>query len=221
MKRGKATVEWGLSGWVIVLLVGVAAPVPEASAAKNLARNPSFELDENQDGMRDDWQPFELHPHRTSQCKRSNVVSHDGRHSAKITQGHLYAAITGTAGWIQRRIVDRGGGKTFRVSVYVRAGKPAQPSRYVKTIFPTCVRLYLFGENPKTGNDYSGAASPIFEIGPEWQEISHTNTFARNIAAVSLILAREAQIGGGDVWFDDVEVREISSQAHVQKEELP
>ena len=30
MKRDRAIVGWGLSGWVIVLLVGVAAPVPEA-----------------------------------------------------------------------------------------------------------------------------------------------------------------------------------------------
>lgn len=45
--------------------------------------------------------------------------------------------------------------------------------------------------------------------GEEWQKITHTVTFARDITQVSLILAREAQIGGGHVWFDSVDVVEV------------
>lgn len=218
MERKRAMIGWWFARWAMVLLVVVMAaqaPGPfmvsgaEPSGAKNLARNPSFEVDEDQNGMPDDWEPFELcTPYRTSKCKYDRLTSYHGEHSAMITQGNLYAAITGTAGWIQRRIVNRGGGKTFRVSVYVRAGKPETANPYVKEIFPTRVRLYLFGEDPKRGSDYSGAASPVFEVGEEWQKISHTNTFPRNITAVSLILAREAQVGGGHVWFDHVEVVE-------------
>lgn len=210
MVRNRAMLPWLLGVWAMALwLVAAAASAPEVAAVRNLCRNPGFELDKNQDGMPDDWESVELHAHRTSQCKHDRQISYAGHCSAMITQGSLYATITGTAGWIQRRMVERGGGKTLRVSVYVRAGEPEQVNRYVKTIFPTRVRLYLFGEDRKTGTDYSGAASPVFEIGPEWQKISHTNTFPRNITAVSLILAREAQVGGGHVWFDNVEVVEV------------
>jgi len=185
------------------------AHAAEPAASENLVRNPSFEKDEDQDGLPDGWEPIELcTPYRTTKCEHDRSAASEGKCSAMIRQGHLYLSITGTAGWIQRRIVEQGGGKTFRVSVHVRARKPEKSSPYVKTIFPTRVRLYLFGEVPKAGSDYTGAASSVSEIGEEWQEISHTNTFGANIAAVCLILAREAQVGGGDVCFDRVEVVE-------------
>ena len=186
----------------------LAGPAPEA--ARNLTRNPSFERDDDQDGVPDDWVPFELcTPHRTTKCILDAQTAHAGERSAKVEQGHLYLVITGTMGWIQRGVVDHAGGKTFRVSAYVRAGKPAKNNPYVKTFFPTRVRLYFFGENPKRGADYTGAASPIFDVGPEWQRIAHTVTFPGHITRASLILAREAQRGGGDVWFDSVEVVEV------------
>lgn len=184
------------------------AEVP--AAAKNLVRNPSFELDANENGEPDAWEPFELcTPYRTSECSLDSQVAYEGERSAMVTQGSLYCTITGTMGWLQRGLVDHGGGKTYRVSAYVRAGKPEKVSGYIKTIFPTRVRLYLFGEDPNRGPDYTDAASPIFDVGPEWQKTTHTVTFARDIAKVSLILAREAQIGGGHVWFDSVEVVEV------------
>ena len=115
------------------------------ATAKNLARNPSFELDVNKDGSPDAWDPFELcTPHHTTQCSRDAQVAREGKHSAMIAQGSLYCTITGTKGWLQHGIVEKGGGKTYRVSVYVRAGKPEKVSGYIKTIFPTRVRLYLF-----------------------------------------------------------------------------
>jgi len=185
---------------------GEAAP----AATRNLTRNAGFELDANEDGVPDDWESIDLcTPYRTTKCSLDAQVAHAGERSAMIAQGHLYLVITGTMGWIQRAIVGQGGGKTFRVSAYVRAGKPAKNNPYVKTFFPTRVRLYLFGEDPKRGPDYTGAASPIFDVGEEWQKITHTVTFARDITQVSLILAREAQIGGGHVWFDSVEVVEV------------
>ena len=185
-----------------------AEPAPEA--AQNLVRNPSFERDEDKDGVPDHWAPFELcTPHRTTKCILDAQTAHAGERSAMVEQGHLYLVITGTMGWIQRGLVEHAGGKTFRVSAYVRAGKPAKNNPYVKTFFPTRVRLYLFGEDPKRGADYTGAASPIFDVGPEWQRIVHTVTFPSNITKASLILAREAQRGGGDVWFDSVEVVEV------------
>ena len=181
-----------------------------SATAQNLARNPSFELDENKDGVPDDWEPFDLcTPYRTTRCSQDTQVVHTGQRSAMIMQGELYLVITGTMGWLQRGTVHQGGGKTFRVSACVRAGEPEKNNPYVKTFFPTRVRLYLFGEDPKRGADYTGAASPIFDVGPEWQRIVHTVTFPSNITKASLILAREAQRGGGDVWFDSVEVVEV------------
>ncbi|MDP6778656.1 MAG: hypothetical protein QGI83_18020 [Candidatus Latescibacteria bacterium] len=204
-----------MHAWFVTALValcglgGSGAETPPPS--QNLVRNPSFELDANGDGIPDAWQPYRLcTPYGAGECTQDGSISYDGASSGRITQGHIYAAITGSTGWLQQGIVERGGGRTFRVSVYVRAGKPV-PSRwdgYVKSIFPTRVRLYLFGHDPLRGDDYEGAASPIIEVGTEWQEISHTNTFAPPIHSVSVLLAREAQVGGGDVWFDRVEVVE-------------
>ena len=209
MPDPETTPRW-LPLCAMALLAAAAAGVAAPSPTRNLARNRSFEADENKDGLPDGWEPIELcTPYRTTRCERNTAAASHGSCSAMIRQGSLYLTITGTAGWVQRRIVEQGGGKTFRVSVQVRAAKPKKNSPYVKAVFPTRVRLYLFGEDPKTGNDYTGAASPIFEVGPEWQKVSHTNTFPAHIAAVSLILAREAQNGGGDVWFDRVEVVEV------------
>ena len=193
-----------------ILTTGAWGGETAQAAAKNLARNPSFELDANKDGAPDEWAPIQLcTPYRTTKCSLDTNVAHAGQRSAMIAQGHLYLIITGTKGWLQRGVVQKGGGRTFRVSVYVRAGKPKKNNAYVKSVFPTRVRLYLFGDDPKRGLDYTGAASPIFDIGPEWQKITHTVTFARAITSVSLILAREAQREGGDVWFDSVEVVEV------------
>lgn len=195
-----------------LLLVAATAGSETSPQSRNQVRNPSFELDADGNGIPDGWQPYRLcTPYGAGECTRDRSASYDGMSSARITQGHIYAAITGSTGWLQNGIVDRGGGKTFRVSVYVRAGKP-EPSQwdgYVKTIFPTRVRLYLFGHDPVLGDDYEGAASPIYEVGPEWRKISHTNTFGPSIHSVSVLLAREAQVGGGDVWFDRVEVVEV------------
>ena len=211
MTRSSARLGLRLGLCLTVMLVAPTAWSESAPAtAQNLARNPSFELDENKDGVPDDWEPFDLcTPYRTTRCSHDAQAAHAGRRSAMIMQGDLYLAITGTMGWLQRGIVDQGGGKTFRVSAYVRAGEPEKNNPYVKTFFPTRVRLYLFGEDSKRGPDYTGAASPVFDIGPEWRRIVHTVTFARDITKVSLILAREAQIGGGHVWFDSVEVVEV------------
>ncbi|MBI3945903.1 MAG: hypothetical protein HY321_08285 [Armatimonadetes bacterium] len=190
-------------------LLALAVVGRTADAVRNLARNPSFE--QEKEGVVMDWRPIELWTQsRTSRCRRDPRVFHTGQAAGLITQGHVYASVTGTAGWLQEKIVPKGAGRTFQVSVWARAGKPA-PSRwddYIQEVFPTRVRLYLFGEDPKMGADYSGAASPVFEIGPEWRKITHTNAFGPNIGAVSVVLARLAQVGGGDVWFDDVEVVE-------------
>ena len=208
MTRQRTTL--GLRVGVCLALLLTATAESASEAGTNLARNPSFELDANKDGAPDAWEPFKLcTPHRTTECTLDPQVAHEGDRSAMVAQGSLYCTITGTMGWLQRGLVDQGGGKTFRVSAYVRAGKPEKVSGYIKTIFPTRVRMYLFGEDPQRGPDYTGAASPIFDIGPDWQRITHTVTFARNLTQVSLILAREAQIGGGHVWFDSVQVVEV------------
>ncbi len=196
---------------MFLLMTGWAtAETPPTSG--NLAQNPSFELDRDQDGLPDAWEPFQLcTPYATTECRYERSISYHGESSAMIAQGDLYLAITGTAGWIQRGVVDRGGGKTLNASVYVRAGEPAPGARnpFVKEIFPTRVRIYLFGHDPDRGDDFEGAASVVYEIGPEWKKISHANTFRRDITTVNLVLAREAHVGGGDIWFDKVVVLEV------------
>ncbi len=171
----------------------------EANTLQNLVKNPSFEIGSNKEGIPDDWQPLDLiSDWRTVEYSHDDEVAHTGKYSVKISKGNVYLKITGLGSWAQKGVVENGAGRTFTLSTYIKASEL------------TRVQLYLFGNDPDWGDDFDGAASQVFEVDTNWQKISHTNTFGPSIAAVHIVFVRIVQIGGGDVWFDDVELVELA-----------
>ena len=169
------------------------------SALGNLISNPGFEMDSDGDGIPDGWQPLELMGQwKTVAYTLDDTVARKGEASAKITRGSIYGDCTGVGSWAQRDVVSHGSGRTFALSAYVRASEP------------TMVQLYLYGHDPEWGDDFDGAASEPVRVGPEWQRISHRNSLAPSVRQVHVVLARAVQTFGGDVWFDDVELIEVS-----------
>ena len=166
---------------------------------ENLINNPSFETDSNGDGVPDRWQPLELMDQwQTAEYTLDNAVVRTGKCSVKITRGSLYGDCTGVGSWAQRGVVSDGSGRTFELSVYARASEP------------TTAQLYLYGHDPEWGDDFDGGVSEAFEVGPEWKRISHRNSLAPSIREVHVVLARVVQTFGGDLWFDDVELVEVT-----------
>ena len=169
------------------------------NASGNLISNASFETDSSGDGVPDGWQPLELmNQWKTVDYALDTTVARTGKASAKITGGKIYGDCTGVGSWAQRDVVSDGSGRTFALSVYARASEP------------TIVQLYLYGHDPAWGDDFNGAASEAFRVGPEWRKISHENSLAPSVKQVHVVLARAVQTFGGDVWFDDVELVEVT-----------
>lgn len=129
-------------------------------------------------------------------------MARTGRCSAKVTRGSIYGDITGVGSWAQRGVVENGGGRTFSLSAWARASER------------TLVRLYLYGYDLEWGDDFDGAASEAFQVGTEWQEVSHTNNFGPSIEEVHVVLVRTVQTFGGDVWFDDVNLVEVTEDGN-------
>ncbi|MBI3945657.1 MAG: carbohydrate binding domain-containing protein, partial [Armatimonadetes bacterium] len=123
-------------------------------------------------------------------------VAHSGRHSLRIRQTNWANQAT-QDGWIEQRVPGVGANKTYTLSAWVKSD-----------LAPTRVRLCLYGFNPKWGSDYEGGVSPVFEIGTEWQRITWTRTFGPEITDVRVMVKREHQVMGGDVWIDDVQLEE-------------
>ena len=165
----------------------------------NLICNPGFERDSSGDGVPDGWQPLELMDQwETVEYVLDRTVARTGNRAGKITTGKLYGDCTGMGSWTQRDVVSDGAGRTFVLSAYARASEP------------TVVQLYLYGHDPEWGDDFDDGASEAFEVGPEWQKISHENSMGPSVEQVHVVLARAVQTFGGDVWFDDVELVEVT-----------
>ena len=172
-----------------------APAVKPIKPGENLVTNPDME--ESKQDQPVGWKLFDLFP-GTSWWKKQviydDTVAHTGKHSLKMESLLLYQKHTYPFAWIQERVVGQGSNEAFKVSAWVKASKP------------TKVRLCLYGHEPGWGIAASGALSPIFTVGPEWEHISHENAFGPGITDVNLVLIRCLQIEGGEVWFDDVEV---------------
>lgn len=210
------------AGKVTIKQTKVAPPVPKAPSGEskpvgpNLVRNPGFE--ENAEGLPAGWEVFDYFPNlptHSGSCSVDSKVAHTGKCSVQIPPVQSYMDKSRANGCFQQ-IADRGGGKTFLVSAWVKAS-PRPPLKYESyyrqqemTLSETTrVRIFLYGYRPGGGWEYAGAASPIFQVGTDWQKITHQVIFPPDITKVNLVLMRPFQIGLAQVWFDDVEVREI------------
>ena len=124
--------------------------------------------------------------------------AHSGKYSIRIGKVGWANESTQDA-WVEQKVCDRGSEKTYTLSAWVKA-----------SVDPTRVRLCIHGFNPKWGNDYEGGVSPWFDIGTQWQRISWTRTLGLGIAQVYVMVKREHQILGGDLWIDAVQLEQGS-----------
>ena len=61
---------------------------------------------------------------------------------------------------------------------------------------------------PGVGKGFRWRRVARFEVGTEWQRISWTRSFGPEIADVYVMIKREHQVLGGDVWIDDVQLED-------------
>ncbi|MBI3945277.1 MAG: alginate lyase family protein [Armatimonadetes bacterium] len=186
-----------------------AAPVAETSvrepaaeaplAGRNKLRNAGFEINEQtHPGAANPWEArssYHLVKFRADHEYDAAVV-HSGGRSLKIP-GLTWANEATRDGWIEQRVPGVGAGKTYTLSAWVKASQD-----------PTRARLVIYGWNPKWGNDYEGGVSPMFDVGTEWQRVAWTRAFGPGITDVRVMVKREHQVIGGDVWIDDIQLEE-------------
>jgi hypothetical protein len=177
------------------------APVADDAmlVGKNKVANAGFEIDpERARGADDPWKCWSSYhfakfmaPH-----EYDDQVAHSGGRSLKIEEANWANEAT-RDGWIEQEVPGVGTGKTLTLSAWVKASKD-----------PTRVRLCIYGWDPEWGRDFEAGVSPKFDIGTEWQRISWTRSFGANITKVHVMVKREHQVLGGDVWIDDVQLEE-------------
>ena len=181
------------------------------AGAVNLVRNASFEVGEVAKLPPDQWDFFwfwtgfgwseEAEKRiQDSLWKIDDQVAHSGKRSAKICHRDFYNRVDYEGGYVQRAVTTATGDRTYTLSAYVKASKP------------TKCRLFLWGETPDWGPEYDNAESPAFAADKEWQRISHTVTFRPEIETVNILILRERNVLGGDLWIDDVQL-EVGKEA--------
>ncbi|MBI3947526.1 MAG: alginate lyase family protein [Armatimonadetes bacterium] len=177
-----------------------AALAPDGTlAGKNKLLNAGFEVDPrtipDADGLWDARSSYHLARFRAAHEYDAEVARSGGR-SLKIPEVNWANEAT-RDGWIEQRVPGVGAGKTYTLSAWVKSS-PA----------PTRARLCIYGWNPKWGSDYEGGVSPVFDVGKEWQRITWTRSFGPDITEVRVMVKREHQVLGGDLWIDDVQLEE-------------
>ncbi|UCH34168.1 MAG: family 20 glycosylhydrolase [Armatimonadota bacterium] len=176
----------------VTAAVAVAAP---ASALQNLFANPSFDVDEDADGLADGW-IREIHTKEDAQGALAidPTVRRDGAASQRIEHASDNAA------WVRvsQQPIPARPGATYRFSAWLRGDCPVS------------IIVYEFR---KSGLDY--LSSTLFhETAPaEWEQ--RTATFSATPDAdffkVSLITA-----GKGTAWFDDASLVQIAEMPYLR-----
>ena len=141
------------------------------------------------------WSSYDFANFR-GQYTYDDQVVHSGTYSLKLDEANWANEATRDA-WIEQKVAGSGANKTYTLSAWVKA-----------SLDPTRVRLCVYGWDPNWGNDFEGGVSPRFDVGTEWQRISWTRTFGPDITDVHVMVKREHQVLGGDVWIDDVQLEE-------------
>lgn len=175
-------------------------PAEDGSLARNnKIANAGFEVNYKTHAEAEDpwecWNSYYWAKFRPAYHYDSEVV-HSGTYSLKIPRENWANEAT-RDGWIEQKVSSSGANKTYTLSAWVKS-----------SLNPTRVRLCIYGWDPTWGRDFYGGVSPRFEVGTEWQRISWTRSFGPEIADVYVMVKREHQVLGGDVWIDDVQLEE-------------
>mgnify|MGYP005847694017 CR=1 FL=1 len=134
-----------------------------------------------------------------ARCQHDREVAHRGTCSLKILQTNWANEAT-QDGWIEQKLTGGGANRTYTLSAWVKA-----------SLAPTKVRLCLYGFRPNWGYDYEGGVSPAWDVGTQWQQITWTRTFGPGITDVHVMVKREHQVLGGDLWIDDMRLEEVQA----------
>ncbi|MBI3948661.1 MAG: heparinase II/III family protein [Armatimonadetes bacterium] len=217
----------GVDGWQSIRLAGVARVEPEEApqaeavpagaatppapgvqaalapdgslAGRNKVANGSFEVsDKTHPGIGSPWEFWSSYyiAKFRADCQYDGEVAHSGKHSLRIVNTNWYGAVSQDA-WAVQKVPGAWANKTVTLSLWVKASDA-----------PTRVRLCLYGFNPEWGNDYEGGVSPRYDLGTEWQRLTWTRTFGPDVTEVYVMVKREHQVRGGDIWVDDVQLEE-------------
>ena len=186
---------------LIRLPQGWAAP---ASESANLVRNSSFEEGDDAAAPQNwgiywfwtgaGWSAEREAKIESEMWQTDRAVARSGKRSAKIRHHHFYNRVDMAGGYAQKRLALAKGQRTYTLSAYVKASKP------------TKCQLFLWGHVADWGPEYDGAPSRSFTVGPKWQRLSHTVTFGPEIQTASVLVLRERNVLGGDLWVDDVQL---------------
>jgi hypothetical protein len=162
----------------------------------NRVRNSGFELSPPQGAGADPWQYASSYYWLKYQAKHTydDTVAHGGRYSLRLPSVTWFSPVTDEGWLLQKDVVVWPGPSTWTLSAYVRASKQ------------TRVRLCLYADELGWGENDEGGVSPVYEIGPNWQRISITRQFRPGMSSVGIVIKREHQAFGGDVWIDDVQL---------------
>ena len=173
----------------------VEAPLP----GKNKAANAGFEVNPaTRDDVEDPWDCWNSYywaKYRPA-YRYDADVAHSGKYSLRIPR-ESWANEATRDGWIEQKVASPGANRTCTLSAWVKS-----------SLDPTRVRLCIYGWDPAWGRDFEGGVSPLFEVGTEWQRIRWTRSFGPGITDVHVMVKREHQVLGGDLWIDDVQLEE-------------
>jgi hypothetical protein len=204
----------GLTGLAAVALQMPAKPTPSATPAapsvaappngvlmgtiegKNRVRNSGFEFNGAEHAKVDPWQYRSSYYFQkfTPKYNYDRTVAHSGQCSLHFPRVRWFDPVSNDGWLLQKDIVVWPGPSAWTLSAYVRADKP------------TKVRLCLYGNEVGWGENDEGGVSPIFNIDTAWQRVSITRQFQPGISSLGIVIKREHQAFGGDVWIDDVQL---------------
>jgi hypothetical protein len=202
LEAGKTYEVSGVSGLAQVALQVTSKPVVEPAAAaprsparvvgatiegKNRVRNSGFEINGPEYAKVDPWQ-------YQATCTYDNTVAHSGTYSLKLPRRVWFSPVTADAWALQKEVLASPGTTTWTVSAYVRADNP------------TKVRIALFANEAGWGGNDTNGMSETIPVDKEWKRISVTRTFPAGITSAGIVIRRDLQGFGGQVWVDDVQL---------------
>jgi hypothetical protein len=175
-------------------VAGTQAALPAPIQGKNRVRNSGLEV--SGPASADPWLFGSTYYEQNFRGEHAydDTVAHSGKYSLRLPGLNWFNPVTRETWLLQGNVVASPGASPWTLSAYLRADKP------------TKVRLCLYGQEASWGENDEGGVSQVYEIGTEWQRVSFTRQFSAGISTVGIVIKREHQAFGGQVWVDDVQL---------------